>query len=142
VNAAEAGVGKKQEFAVAGAYRYNHASPTTSLASHIPRPLYLPLVTVLTSIVGNSLMSHSRVLVGDAFCWIETASRAIRHLGLITLTVARVRVGQATVQLIRYLAVELGQIRPKTRQLENSPASRISLGQRPINSRVEQYLTR
>lgn len=97
---------KRQEFTVAGEYRYNRSDPVRWIVSHILRYPLLPVALVALSVGGNALMSYSRVLIGDAFDWIGGPNPQVSTLLAITLAAGGARLGQAFLQLLRNVATE------------------------------------
>ena len=96
-----------QEFTVADAHRYDRRGPVRWIISHIIRYPYLPLALVVMSVAGNGLTSYSRVLIGDAFRWVQSASPQVQDLLRIAIAVGAARIGQAVFQLVRNGSIEL-----------------------------------
>lgn len=97
----------KQEFTVADAHPYDRRGPVRWIISHIARYPYLPLALVVASIAGNGLNSYSRILIGDAFRWVQGADPQVRALLTIVFAVGGARLGQALLQLVRNASIEL-----------------------------------
>jgi len=95
-----------REFTASDEYRYNRSGPVRWIISHIVRYPHLPLAVVVASVGGNALMSYSRILVGDAFRWVEGQAPEVRALLGIAIAVGATRVGQALLQLGRNTAIE------------------------------------
>jgi len=96
----------RREFTLASEYRYNRSSPLRWVISHILRYAYLPLIMAVASILANSLMSYSRLLIGDAFRWVTDVQPLLQTLVTIVLTMAGAWLGQALLNLARSLAME------------------------------------
>ena len=96
-----------REFAVDNAPVYNRTSPLRWILSHARHYAYLPVITVLASILSNSLLSYSSVLVGQAFAWITGPDPALADLLRIATLVAGARLGQGALSLGRSLSAEL-----------------------------------
>ena len=97
---------RRQEFSLAGEYRYDRSSPLRWIISHIRRYFYLPLIMVVASILSNSLMSYSRLLIGQAFRWVTGPRPLLRVLVTIVLTMAGAWLGQALLNLGRNFSME------------------------------------
>jgi ATP-binding cassette subfamily B protein len=96
----------RREFTLASEYRYNHSSPSRWVVSHILRYSYLPLIMVVASILSNSLMSYSRLLVGQAFRWVTGTQPLLQALVTIVLTMAGAWLVQALLSLGRLFSME------------------------------------
>ena len=96
----------RREFTLASEYRYNHSSPSRWVVSHILRYSYLPLIMVVASILSNSLMSYSRLLIGQAFRWVTGTRPLLQALVTIVLTMAGAWLVQALLSLGRLFSME------------------------------------
>lgn len=96
----------RQEFTLASAYRYDRSSPLRWVISHALRYFYLPLIMVVASILANSLMSYSRLLIGQAFRWVVGPEPSLQGLVTIVLTMAGAWLGQALLNLGRNFSME------------------------------------
>jgi ATP-binding cassette subfamily B protein len=96
----------RREFTLASEYHYNRSSPLRWVISHILRYPYLPLAMVVASISANSLMSYSRLLIGQAFRWVGGVQPLLSSLVTIVLTMAGAWLGQAAINLGRNASME------------------------------------
>jgi ATP-binding cassette subfamily B protein len=97
----------KQEWAVAGAYRYNLRSPIRWIASHIGRYRWLPVVVVAGNLVGTALYSYAPVLLGRAFEIVSAPDRSTRALLSVALLILVTRLGAALLDIIKSWVVEI-----------------------------------
>jgi ATP-binding cassette subfamily B protein len=97
----------KREWAVAGAYQYNVASPVRWIASHMLRYRWLPMVVVVANLIGTSLYSYAPVLIGRAFDLVNSPQRSARALLGIALLILGTRTAAAALDILKSWLVEV-----------------------------------
>lgn len=96
----------KQEFVVAGAYRYNHSSPLRWLLSHIWHHRVFALGFVGFGIFFNILFSLAPILVGQAYDVIRAPER-FNELAAISLQLLIIYLVSGTADLAHSLSLEV-----------------------------------
>lgn len=96
----------RREFTVANAYTYNDSTPLQWIVSHIRRYPFLPFLTLLGTLIGESLFSVSAILVGQAFDLISQPDSTNQQLLTIALTILGVHVIQGFFNLTGSYSIE------------------------------------
>jgi len=96
----------KREFRLENEYPYKRSGPVRWIVSHLLRYPYIPVITLLVTIVNNVCYSNVQVFVGRAFDLIGKAGWATRALLALALGVLGLALGQGLSGLFRNYSVE------------------------------------
>ena len=96
----------KREFRLENEYPYKRSGPVRWIVSHLLRYPYIPVITLLVTIVNNVCYSNVQVFVGRAFDLIGKAGWATRALLALALGVLGLAFGQGLSGLFRNYSVE------------------------------------
>ena len=96
----------KNEFTVAGSYRYELATPVRWIFSHVRRYPLLPVAIIVCAIGTAVAFAQTPVLVGRAFDLIGSPNPAVAQLVSIALTILGLRLFQGLLNLGTNVNVE------------------------------------
>ncbi len=97
---------EKREFTVENEYRYNRSGPMRWIFSHLLRYPYLPLLTVVATVLNNLFYSYIQIFVGRGFDLITTPDWRTAALLSLALSVVGCGVGQGLTGLLRNYSME------------------------------------
>ena len=97
----------KQEFSVAGQYRYDRRSPRRWIASHLWRHRWYLAVVALLPIISNAFYSYVQVATGNAFNAVLDGAHAGSRLLAIALTVLALVLTTSAVDAFRGFCSEV-----------------------------------
>jgi ATP-binding cassette subfamily B protein len=97
---------EKREFTVTDEYRYDRSGPLRWVVSHTLRYAYLPLVSLVATILNNGFYSSIQLFIGRGFDAVARAGWTTSELAAIALSVAGAGIGQGLLGLIRNYTME------------------------------------
>jgi ATP-binding cassette subfamily B protein len=97
----------KREFRPENEHHYNRSSPVAWIVSHLLRYPVLPLASVLSSVVDNTLNSQIQVLIGRGFDLISIEGWAASPLLTLALTIGALAIGVGVSGLLRNFAFQV-----------------------------------
>jgi len=97
---------EKREFTVENEYRYNRSGPMRWIISHLLRYAYLPLLTVVATVLNNGFYSYIQIFVGRGFDLVTTPDWRAAALLSLALSVVGCGVGQGLTGLLRNYSME------------------------------------